>query len=94
MPIKITFVVLNIFILIDNIHSERSNRAIDVEWEPVHPPFDPNIYKEVLDPELCAKQTKYLVMNDTLLMMTCKYCGILFNLSFRLLGRRKSIYST
>ncbi|XP_026315722.1 O-acyltransferase like protein-like [Hyposmocoma kahamanoa] len=44
--------------------------ATFLEWEAKHPPFDPNIYEEVLDPELCAKQIQYLTLNDTLLLMT------------------------
>ncbi|XP_026315725.1 O-acyltransferase like protein-like [Hyposmocoma kahamanoa] len=70
MSIKFILVVVSTFILIGNVHSERSNRAINIEWDPAHPPFDPNIYEEVLDPELCAKQIQYLITNDTLLMMT------------------------
>ncbi|XP_026319621.1 nose resistant to fluoxetine protein 6-like [Hyposmocoma kahamanoa] len=43
---------------------------IITEWEPKHPPFDPKLYEEALHPELCAKQTQYLTLNDTLLLMT------------------------
>lgn len=63
MSINIIFVVLSSSVLIE---------ATVIERDPAHPPFDPNIYKEALDPELCGKQLKYLTSNGTLLM-TCKY---------------------
>lgn len=82
MPIKIIYVVLGISILVNKVNSDRNKRTIDVGWEAVHPPFDPNIYEEILDAELCAKQIDYLISNDTLLMITCKYCkGFLLTLS-------------
>ncbi|XP_026315616.1 O-acyltransferase like protein-like [Hyposmocoma kahamanoa] len=68
--IRVIFVVFCAFVLTDKVGSDQNNRAIDIEWEEAHPPFDPNIYEEVLDPELCAKQIEYLTMNDTLLMIT------------------------
>lgn len=71
-PIKIVYVVLSTLVLTHKVNSDQNKRAIDIEWEAVHPPFDPNIYEEILDPELCAKQIEYLISNDTLLMMTCK----------------------
>lgn len=73
MPIPIVFVVLSIIVLIDQANSDQSNRAIDIEWEPIQPPFDPDIYEEILNPELCAKQIQHLIWNDTVLKMTCKY---------------------
>lgn len=45
----------------------------DLDLEAVHPPFDQSIYEEALDPEMCARQLQYLITNDTLLMITCKY---------------------
>lgn len=45
----------------------------DLDSEVRHPPFDQNIYENVLDPKLCAEQMKYLTTNDTMLMVTCKY---------------------
>lgn len=77
MSINIIFVVLSSLVLIE---------ATVLEWDPAHPPFDPDIYKEALDPELCAKQLEYLTLNDTLLMMTCKYCErllFIFCINFR-----------
>lgn len=79
MSTKIIFVVLSILMLINIVNSDQNNRAIDIEWGAIHPPFDPNISDKILDPELCAKQMKYLIVNDTSLLMTCKYCNrILF----------------
>lgn len=45
----------------------------DLDLKVRHPPFDQNIYEDVLDPELCAEQMKYLTTNDAMLMITCKY---------------------
>ncbi|XP_026315721.1 uncharacterized protein LOC113227063 [Hyposmocoma kahamanoa] len=56
-------------------YSDRNNRVVNIQWEPKHPPFDPNIYEEVLDSELCEKQIQYLTLNDTLLMMTFLEAG-------------------
>ncbi|XP_026315715.1 O-acyltransferase like protein-like [Hyposmocoma kahamanoa] len=69
------FVVLSASVLIDKVNSDQNNRAIDVGWEAINPPFDPNIYEEILDAELCAKQLQYLILNDTLLMMTFLEAG-------------------
>lgn len=55
------------------VKSEHNSRAVVIDREPGHPPFDPKIYEEALDPEQCAKQLEYLTLNDTFLMMTCKY---------------------
>ncbi|XP_026315720.1 nose resistant to fluoxetine protein 6-like [Hyposmocoma kahamanoa] len=49
--------------------------ATVIERDPAHPAFDPNIYEEALDPELCAKQLEYLALNDTLLRMTFLEAG-------------------
>lgn len=70
---KVTVLSLSILVFVDKVNSDENNRMIDIEWEPKHPAFDPEIYKEILDPVQCAKQLKYLTLNDTLLMMTCKY---------------------
>lgn len=70
---KIIYVVLCLLVLIKKANSDHNNKAIDIEWEAARPPFDPNIYKEILDPELCAKQIDYLISNDTRLIITCKY---------------------
>ncbi|XP_026315716.1 nose resistant to fluoxetine protein 6-like [Hyposmocoma kahamanoa] len=67
--IKVIFVVLCTIVSIDKVNSQQNNRMIDTEWDTKHPPFDPNIYEEILDPVLCAKQLEYLILNDTLLMM-------------------------
>lgn len=73
MTFKIVFVTLIKLVLINIVNSDRNNRVVNIEREPNHPPFDPNIYDEALDAEECAKQIQYLTLNDTLLMMTCKY---------------------
>lgn len=59
--------------LMNIVKSEHNSRAVVIEWEPAHPPFDPKIYEEALDPVQCAKQLEYLTVNDTFLKMTCKY---------------------
>lgn len=74
MAIKLLGVVLSALVLIDKVNSDKNNKVVDVEWEAVHPPFDPEIYEDILDAELCTKQIEYLALNDTLLMLTCKYC--------------------
>lgn len=45
----------------------------DLDLEAKHPPFDPKIYEDALDPALCAKQVRYLITDGTMLMATCKY---------------------
>lgn len=72
MSIGVIFVALSGLVLIDKVNSDQNNRASEV-WEAAHPPFDPNIYEEILDPELCAKQIEHLASNDIPLMITCKY---------------------
>lgn len=62
MFINIVFVVICGSVIID---------ATFLDWQAANPPFDPNIYEEVLNPEICAKQLKYLT-SDALLMMTCE----------------------
>lgn len=74
MSIQIIIVILSTLMLFNIVKTDQNNRAIDIDWGAKHPPFDPNIYEEVLDAEQCAKQIKYLILNDTLLLMTCKYC--------------------
>lgn len=70
--ICVCFVLLNLLVLINKVNSEQNNRAINTDWEAKNPTFDPKIYEEVLDPELCARQIKYLILRDPLLLMTCK----------------------
>lgn len=48
----------------------------DLDLEVRHPPFDPRIYEDVLDPELCAKQLEYLTTHNNILMVTCKYFSV------------------
>lgn len=74
MSIRILYVVLSALVLIDKVNSDQNNRVIDIDWEAVHPPFDPDIYENILNAELCTKQIEYLALNDTLLSLTCKYC--------------------
>ncbi|XP_026315714.1 O-acyltransferase like protein-like [Hyposmocoma kahamanoa] len=61
--------------MVDKVNGNENNRAIDTKWEAKHPAFDPNIYEEILDPDLCTKQLEYLILNDTLLMMTFLEAG-------------------
>ncbi|XP_026315718.1 uncharacterized protein LOC113227060 [Hyposmocoma kahamanoa] len=75
MLIKISFVMFCTLVFIEIVNSEHDNRAVIIDWDATHPPFDPNIYEEVLDPELCARQLEYLSLNDTLLMMTFVEAG-------------------
>lgn len=63
-----------ILILFNTVFIKIINGTVhDLDWDVRHPPFDPRIYEDALDPELCAKQLKYLATNDTILMATCKY---------------------
>lgn len=71
--IKVFVVVLSTLVFIDKVNSDQNNRISDIDWDPKHPSFDPNIYEEVLDPELCTRQLQYLTSNDTFLMSTCKF---------------------
>lgn len=65
--------MLNIFVFIKIVNSNHNSRVVFIRWDAKHPAFDPNIYEEALDPELCSKQIEHLIWNDTHLMMTCKY---------------------
>ncbi|XP_026315723.1 nose resistant to fluoxetine protein 6-like [Hyposmocoma kahamanoa] len=71
---KIIFVVFSTLVVTGKVNSDQHTRA-DIEWDVVHPPFDPNIYEEILDAEECKKQIEYLTLNDTLLMMTFLEAG-------------------
>ncbi|XP_026319605.1 O-acyltransferase like protein-like [Hyposmocoma kahamanoa] len=75
MSIRAFVAVLCALVFIDKANSDQNNRIINIEWEPKHPAFDPNIYEEVLNPELCTNQLQYLTLNDTLLMMTFLEAG-------------------
>lgn len=35
--------------------------------------LDLNLFEDVLDSELCEEQMKYIVQNDTEILITCKY---------------------
>lgn len=35
--------------------------------------FNPNLYEEVIDEQLCHEQIQYLVNNDTYTLLRCKY---------------------
>lgn len=72
MSIRVVAVVFNTLVIINKVNSDENNKMIVIERESKHPPFDPNVYEEVLDIELCAKQIEYLTLNDTHLLMTCK----------------------
>lgn len=65
-------IILNIVLI------KRINGTVhELDWDIRHPPFDSRIYEDVLDPELCAKQLRYLTTNDTMLMATCKYSYVI-----------------
>lgn len=69
----IIFVMCSTLVLTDKVNSDQQTRA-EIVWDVRHPPFDPDIYKEILDAEQCTKQIENLtVNNNTLLTMTCKY---------------------
>lgn len=46
---------------------------VHLDWEVKNRAFDPNLYAEALDPELCDKQLEYIVYNNSWLQMECKY---------------------
>lgn len=64
----VILIVLNIVLI-----KEVNGTVHNLDLEARHPPFEPRIYEDALDPELCSNQLTYLTTTDTLLMVTCKY---------------------
>lgn len=66
---------LTVILIISNIVLIKviNGSVHELDIEASHPPFDQSIYEDVLDPEMCAKQLDYLIANDTILTLTCKY---------------------
>lgn len=40
---------------------------------PNNPAFDPQFYKDLLDPELCVEQLDYITRNNLFLRLQCKF---------------------
>ncbi|XP_049868302.1 nose resistant to fluoxetine protein 6-like [Pectinophora gossypiella] len=49
---------------------------VHLHWYPTHPAFDPAIYEEALDPELCREQLRFITNNNAVLRLKFLEAGM------------------